>query len=448
MAERYKTEKGWRCEKKTSNHRRAHWLDYQNPATLLLTLVTTDRLPLFGYLQGEEIVRTALGQRIAEEIEHIPTYKNASAIEIYSYVVMPDHVHILLHIHERLPKHIGQYIGWFKRQCTLIYQQLITGPVLGANSPSSISSPTGPVLGANSPSSIPSPSSPVLGANSPSSMLSPTGPVLGANSPSSKLSPTGPVLGANSPSSIPSPSGSVLGANSPSSISSLTGPVLGANSPSAKVLPFAPEYHDRILTRKGQLANMKRYIQDNPRRLALKRANKELFKIHQNISLNHLPCTTLGNMFLADYPIKQVIQCSRRLTQEQIDTQKAQCLANAAEGVVYITGAISEGEKQIAQALRENGYPLIVILHEGFPKPEDPHYRYFKPQGVYFEACAAGKLLLIEPDKELLEREDIVALTEAKVGHIPHESQRYRFVAMNMIADEIARRINPEHETD
>ena len=400
MAERYKTEEGWRCEKKTSNHRRAHWLDYQNPATLLLTLVTTDRLPLFGHLQGEKIVHTALGQRIAEEIEHIPTYKNASVIEIYSYVVMPDHVHILLHIHERLPKHIGQYIGWFKRQCTLIYQQLTTGPVLGANSPSSIPSPSGSVLGAYSPSSISSPTSPVFGANSPSSMLSPSGSVL------------------------------------------------GANSPSGKILPFAPEYHDRILTRKGQLANMKRYIQDNPRRLALKRANKELFKIHQNIFLNHLPCTTLGNMFLADYPIKQVIQCSRRLTQEQIDTQKAQFLANAAEGVVHITGAISEGEKQIAQALRENGYPLIVILHEGFPKPEDPHYRYFKPQGVYFEACAAGKLLLIEPDKELLEREDIVALTEAKVGHIPHESQRYRFVAMNMIADEIARRINPEHETD
>lgn len=386
MAERYKTEEGWRCEKKTSNHRRAHWWDYQNPATLLLTLVTTDRLPLFGHLQGEKIVHTALGQRIAKEVEHIPTYKNASAIEIYSYVVMPDHVHILLHIHERLPKHIGQYIGWFKRQCTLIYQQLATASVLGVKSPSS--------------------------------MLS---------------SSTGPVLGVNSPSPLPS---------------SPTGPVLGVNSPSDKFFPFAPEYHDRILTRKGQLANMKRYIQDNPRRLALKRANKELFKIHQNISLNHLPCTTLGNMFLADYPIKQVIQCSRRLTQEQIDMQKAQCLADASEGVVHITGAISEGEKQIAQALRENGYPLIVILHEGFPKPEDPHYRYFKPQGVYFEACAAGKLLLIEPDKELLEREDIVALTEAKVGHIPHESQRYRFVAMNMIADEIARRINPEHETN
>ena len=197
MARVYKTTDGWRCEKQQDHLLRAPWMDYQDPSIMLLTLVTTDRMPLLGKLVRETIQHTPLGEKVAKEIERIPTYKGAESIEIYSYVVMPDHVHILLHIHERLPKHIGQYIGWFKRQCTLIYQQLITGPVLGANSPSSISSPTGPVLGANSPSSIPSPSSPVLGANSPSSMLSPTGPVLGANSPSSILSPTGPVLGAS-----------------------------------------------------------------------------------------------------------------------------------------------------------------------------------------------------------------------------------------------------------
>ena len=82
MAEKHQTEEGWRCEKKKNNHRRAHWLDYQDPAILLLTFVTTDRLPLLGHLQGEEIVRTTLGQHIAEEIERIPTYKDASAIEI------------------------------------------------------------------------------------------------------------------------------------------------------------------------------------------------------------------------------------------------------------------------------------------------------------------------------------------------------------------------------
>lgn len=369
MAEKYQTTEGWRCEKKTSNHRRAHWLDYQDPAILLLTLVTTDRLPLLGHLQGADIVRTTLGQHIAEEIERIPTYKEASAIEIYNYVIMPDHVHILLRIHERLPKHLGRYISWFKRQCTLIYNQLSNK--------------------------------------------------LGELAPSTRQEVDGVQISTTNQAD-----------------SSL---VLGANSPSNKVFPFCPEYHDRILTHKGQLMHMVRYIQDNPRRLALKRANKELFKIQQDVHLNNLPCTTLGNIFLADYPVKQVVQCSRRLSQEQIDEQKTLCMSNAEQGVVHITAAISEGEKQIARALRESGYPLIILLQDGFPDPDNPHYRYFKPQGVYFEACAMGKLLLVEPHRELLDREDIAARTEAKVGHIPHDSQRYRFVAMNMIAEELAK---------
>lgn len=146
----------------------------------------------------------------------------------------------------------------------------------------------------------------------------------------------------------------------------------------------------------------------------------------------------MGNIFLAEYPIKQVIQCSRRLTQEEIDTKKKQCLADAEQGVVHITAAISEGEKQIARALRESEYPIIVLLQEGFPKPDSPHYRYYKPAGVYFEACAKGKLLLVEPHAEVLERPEIIARTEAKIGKIPHNTQRYRFVAMNMVAEMMA----------
>ena len=369
MAEKYQTTEGWRCEKKTSNHRRAHWLDYQDPAILLLTLVTTDRLPLLGHLQGAEIVRTTLGQHIAEEIERIPTYKEASAIEIYNYVIMPDHVHILLHIHERLPKHIGRFIYWFKLKCSDAYLALSNGLEIRKTTCEHTTD-----------------NSSVLGG-------------------------------------VPD-NARVMGCTC-------------GGSPSNKVYPFAPEYHDRILTNRGQLAAMKRYIHDNPRRLALKRANKDLFCIHQNIRINNILCTTMGNMFLADYPLKQVIQCSRRLTQEQIDEQKAQCLADAEQGHIFITAAISEGEKQIARALREVGFPLIILLHEGFPTPDSPHYRYFKPQGVYFEACAAGKLLLIEPKAEMLERADIVKRVETKVGNIPHTSQRYRFVAMNTIAEEM-----------
>ena len=109
--------------------------------------------------------------------------------------------------------------------------------------------------------------------------------------------------------------------------------------------------------------------------------------------------------------------------------------AEAANGMVYVTAAISEGEKLISRALREAGFPIVILLERGFPSPESPHYRYFKPQGVYFEACAAGKLLLVEPSSALLERQDIAARVIAKTGDIPHDTQRYRFVAMNVIAE-------------
>ena len=314
---------------------RAKWMDYRSPSIMMVTIVTTKRLPLLGKLQGENIILTELGQKVAEEIKRIPTYNGAESIEIYSYVIMPDHVHILLRVHDRLPKHIGQYIAWFKIKCTDACSALTGGPV------------------------------------------------------------------------------------------------------SETMRPFAPEYHDRILKGKNQLSHMVRYIQDNPRRLALKRANKDLFRIRQNQQINTIPCTVLGNIFLIEHPLRQVLQCSRRLTQEQIDNLKTECLREAANGTIFATAAISEGEKQIARALREANFPLIILLHEGFPTPENPHYSYYKPQGVYFEACAAGKLLLIEPHAEIMERPDIVQKVVAKIGNIPHTSQRYRFVAMNMIAEEM-----------
>ena len=41
----------------------------------------------------------------------------------------------------------------------------------------------------------------------------------------------------------------------------------------------------------------------------------------------------------------------------------------------------------------------------------------------------------MEPSSALLERQDIAARVIAKTGDIPHDTQRYRFVAMNVIAE-------------
>lgn len=357
MSKAQLTPDGWRREKQGNHIYRPQWVDFQGRAIHQLTLVTTNRQPLLGSLvipdndpEKAYIDKTPIGQMVAEEIERIPTYKDASNIEIYRYVIMPNHIHVLLRVHERLPKHLGQYVRWFKRQCTTRRQLFAATP---------------------------------------------------ANAPTSDCS-------------------------------------LLAAIPASKNTLFSSEYHTRTLSGRNQLSHMAHYIDDNPKRLAIKRLNPDLFRIKQNYRLSNTPCVVLGNIFLADSPQRAVLKCSRRLTQEQIDTLREECLAEAANGTVYISGAVSEGEKQICRALREAGFPLIIILTEGFPEPDSPHYKYFKPQGVYFEACAAAKLLLVQPDKEVLERPDIVERVSAKVGDIPHESQRYRFVAMNAIAEDIA----------
>lgn len=196
-------------------------------------------------------------------------------------------------------------------------------------------------------------------------------------------------------------------------------------------------YHERILRCRGQLDAMIQYVKANPRRLWLKRENPDLFRIRQQTQIAGVSCATLGNMFLAERPFRTVLQCSRKLTQAEIDTRKNECLEDAANGTVFITAAISEGEKQIARALREAGYPLIILLEKGFPKPDDPHYLFFKPSGIYFEACAAGNLLLVEPHPDLFEQPEVVAQTTAKAGDIPHDTLRYRFVALNIIASRL-----------
>ena len=48
---------------------------------------------------------------------------------------------------------------------------------------------------------------------------------------------------------------------------------------------FALGYHDSVLRGKGQLENMFRYIADNPRRLAMKRDNPQLFRVVNSLKV-------------------------------------------------------------------------------------------------------------------------------------------------------------------
>ena len=200
----------------------------------------------------------------------------------------------------------------------------------------------------------------------------------------------------------------------------------------------------RTLAHKGQLDAMIQYIHDNPRRAMLKQQNPDLFTLRRDTRVGELCFTSLGNLFLLDYPEKQPIICSRTLSEQQITAQQTDALCQAENGCITVTAAISLGERQIAKAIRKAGFPLIILLKDGFPKAGDPHEKYYKPGGVYFEACAAGRLLLLEPTADTLTLPDIQTRTEqtlrekAEARHwnyqpIPVASDRYRMMAANEI---------------
>ena len=204
-------------------------------------------------------------------------------------------------------------------------------------------------------------------------------------------------------------------------------------------------YHERILHAPGQLRRMIDYVKDNPRRLWIKSHNPELFRLHRRTEAAGLSFTSMGNHFLLDWPDKQAVEMSRSASNEEVQERLQSVLAAAQNGTVTYTAAISKGEQLIARTLRAQGYPLVVLLNDGFPKEGSPHERYYKPGGVYFEACSRGQLLLLEPTEHAFLDADIQAAVEetlrrkAEARHYTYTpisvtSLRYRFVALNEMA--------------
>ncbi len=100
--------------------------------------------------------------------------------------------------------------------------------------------------------------------------------------------------------------------------------------------------------------------------------------------------SAIGNRFLLDRPVKLQVQCSRRLTDEEIAEKQAWWLAQARSGAVLVSPCISKGEKQVMRAAFNEGLPLIILQENGFTD-------LAKPGGQRMEACSRGQLLILAP---------------------------------------------------
>ena len=146
-------------------------------------------------------------------------------------------------------------------------------------------------------------------------------------------------------------------------------------------------YTDGVLKGKGQLERWKAYLNDNPRRLWVKRNHHNFFTISHDVTIAGSTVSAMGNHQLLQHPSIMQVYCSRRMSKEEITCEGDRLLG---QGAVLVSPSISPGERAIMNRALEAGIPVILICNNGFAEMS-------KPGGRLFDACAAGKVLLISP---------------------------------------------------
>ena len=393
------------------HHRENGW-DYRGRAIYHFTLPVEERYPLFGTLDGES-AETAFvrlnpyGRRVCQMLCGLAQFYAGKgfALKVLAQKVMPDHVHLVIQVLEPLPQSIGAVVRGFKSGCTKVYKEMYSS---GENAAEVHRNEERNGEGVH--------------RNGEENAAE-------VHRNEERNDEDGHEKAAEVPVQF-------------ARIFAGRGSIWQQD---------AAYYHERILHAPGQLRRMIDYVKDNPRRLWIKSHNPELFRLHRRTEAAGLSFTSMGNHFLLDWPDKQMVEMSRSATKEEVQEQLQSVLAAAHNGTITYTAAISKGEQLIARTLREQGYPLVVLLNDGFPKEGSQHERYYKPGGVYFEACSKGQLLLLEPTEQSFLDTGIQAAVEetlrrkAGVRHstytpIPLTSQRYRFVSLN----EMAKRLTQE----
>jgi len=383
--------------------RRCDDFDYTARRLFLLTLTVEGRRPLLGTVVGEDTVMddcgprarlaaTPLGEAVAEGWYALR--ERFPQIELYALQLMPDHVHAILFVRDRLPVPLGKVVGVWKSACNRAFRELeCCGEVFAV--PFVESGDAGrqretwlaekrreaagrvAALRAGGGGTRTTAAAAEQQPTQPHHPPAPVSPPIGLDA-----GPDGPER------AVGDEQVRWAAARQQPRVASLAGPKPPQDRHHG--LLFTPGFNDRILWRANQLRHWQHYVADNPRRLLLRHLHPALFRVQRDVCYAGLSFAMMGNRFLLDRPEKLQIQCSRSLTPEQVAQEVQRAMAAAERGAVLVSPCISPGEKAVARAVFAARRPLIILLENGFGD-------FAKPGGRLFDACDEGRLLLIAP---------------------------------------------------
>ena len=421
----------------------------------MLTVVAEKRGSPFGALMQKsdgsvEVSLTPLGEAVQESL--LAMAQQDEAVEVLRAVVMPDHIHIVLQVHQTLTKHLGALVRAFKHDTTVAYLRALDARYGGTHRiQGSRPSASQRRAAAEAASAAASAAKAPLAAGSAIEAASAAASAEAAPMPKAALEAPLPKAD-EPPSTQPLPP--------ESSTHPAPGPVEGG--PSALIKPAAPiepltlvaplwssGYHDRLLYGRGQLSRMLHYVTDNPRRGWIKHQHRDLFynKRILNIPLTmeqarwllrearrlgaahelqgvlcvelraagasewqpfawwqpgahadasaerraHLSVKAMGNLFLLDESLLVAVRLSRSTSRAELEQKKHDLLERCErEGAVIVTPAVSPGEEEVMCATLDAGYRVIRFIAGAMSD-------VYAPGEAMTEALSRGQLLLLAP---------------------------------------------------
>ena len=389
--------------------RRAEAHDYTRPGIYHITMHVADSLghPLGavvgnlsapdGSADAPRVALTPVGKMVEHELL-TAIRAHYAMIDIQDYVVMPDHLHFIMVVQDRIIstngkiQTIGQIIAGFKKGCNKRYWEMTNQQGKPVNTETATAMPGGSPI-------VPG-GSPIVPGGSP---IVPDGfPTVPGGSP---IVPGGfPIV----------PSGFPAGYKVPSSATTGRQPL------------FDGGYCDVMPIDAAQLATQRAYIKGNPRSRLLRMSNREnltaqrgaittalttaalrgylqrecppslataeaLSQIQCRLLLadGFIACDSYGNRALLTERCCLPVVCHRR-DAKLFAQQKARCLEEAAQSAVLVSPRIAKGEQDIIDEAVRHGFPVVLVTDNGFGD------RYH-PSQERLDQCAAGRLLLVTP---------------------------------------------------
>lgn len=406
---------------KPTHRKHLAYHDYRERCIYHITLVCSERKKLLGRVVGDSVEEarcelTPLGVEVAKAIQGIPgcAAGRGDDVQVLAAVCMPEHVHFVLYVRERMKDKVGVVIRGFKQGCNKALKRWlemsearygnggVNGGVVGElekfetpNGKTNEERVAGEMCGVRAGDGR-------------------VGEMRGVHAEDGRV---GEMCGARAEDGGVAKDGGRYGdvggwgPFSPSRIDAFLRQLMLLSSARIKSQHalFEPDFDETRLRRKGQLRAMIDYVHNNPVHRWQKQRNPGWLVPIRGIMIAGRRYDGIGNVNLLGLSRWQV-HVRRAWDDDARRRYMNECVVKARNGSALVSPFISQHEAAVRDFCLSEGHSVIVLVDNGFAE-------YAQCPGGLYDYCVNGQVLVLaaselghEDRKGAISREECVWL--------------------------------------